>query len=256
MHPWRALIHSGGLIQLSVPSQHILITGANGLLGRAIASCFLEKSSGCRVYLGVRVNREAAQALVDQWPDRAQLVDLEVTSQESWTRVVEQIPELDTLVNNAGYHDDALLAMMRPEQWSGVVAANLSSVFLGCQSVIKPMATRRFGRIINVASLSAIHPPAGQTNYAAAKAGVLALTQSLGKEVARLGITVNAVCPAHIEGALPAGWTEEQITAAKRAAPMRRFARPEEIASLIFFLASAEASYITGAAIKIDGGLS
>lgn len=239
-----------------MPAQHILITGANGLLGRAIAAHFLSKASECRVYLGVRANRDAAQRVVDDSGGRAQLVDLEVTSAESWTRVVEQIPQLDTLVNNAGYHDDALLATMTPEQWSGVIAANLNSVFLGCQSVIKTMATHRFGRIINVASLSAIHPPAGQTNYAAAKAGVLALTQSLGKEVARLGITVNAVCPAHIDGALPAGWTQEQIMAARRAAPMRRFAAPEEIASLIFFLASAEASYITGAAIKIDGGLS
>lgn len=239
-----------------MPAQHILITGANGLLGRAIATCFLSKAPDCRIYLGVRSNRDAAQRVVDDSGGRAQLVDLEVTSPESWTRVVEQIPHLDTLVNNAGYHDDALLATMRDEQWNGVIAANLNSVFLGCQSVIKTMASNRFGRIINVASLSAIHPPAGQTNYAAAKAGVLALTQSLGKEVARLGITVNAVCPAHIEGALPAGWTQEQIMAARRASPMRRFAAPEEIASLIFFLASAEASYITGAAIKIDGGLS
>lgn len=237
-------------------SRHILITGANGLLGRSIATYFLQRWSDSRVYLGVRSNRDHAAEIAAAYPERARLVDLEVTSAESWSQIIADIPEIDTLVNNAGFHDDSLLATMSEGQWSSVVKTNLDAVFLGCQSVIKPMASRRFGRIINVASLSAIHPPAGQTNYAAAKAGVLALTQSLGKEVARMGITVNAICPAHIEGALPGSWTPEQVQAARRACPMRRFASPEEIAALIFFLASTEASYITGTAIKIDGGLS
>ncbi len=236
--------------------RHILITGANGLLGRTVATTFLSRWADCRVYLGVRSNRERAAEVVSRYPERAALVDLEVTDPESWRKAVAAIPEVDTLVNNAGFHQDGLLATMTDEQWGEVVRTNLDAVFHGCRSVIKPMAGRRFGRIINVASLSAIHPPAGQTNYAAAKAGVLALTQSLGKEVARMGITVNAVCPAHIEGALPPSWSEEQVQAARRACPMRRFATPEEVASLIFFLASTEASYISGAAIKIDGGLS
>lgn len=237
-------------------SRHILITGANGLLGRSIATYFLQRWTDSQVFLGVRSNRAQAEAIAAAYPGRAHLVDLEVTSAESWAAAVAGIPEIDTLINNAGFHDDGLLATMSEAQWSSVLRTNMDTVFLGCQSVIKPMASRRFGRIINVASLSAIHPPAGQTNYAAAKAGVLAMTQSLGKEVARMGITVNAICPAHIEGALPAGWSPEQVQAARRACPMRRFASPDEIAALIFFLASAEASYITGAAIKIDGGLS
>jgi 3-oxoacyl-[acyl-carrier protein] reductase len=236
--------------------KQVLITGANGVLGRSIASVFLSRAPECQVWLGVRKNREQAEAVASAYPGRAHLIDLEVTCAASWQAAVESIPELDTLIHNAGFHEDGLLAQMTEEQWSTVLRTNLDAVFLGSRSVIKPMASRRYGRIINVASLSAIHPPAGQTNYAAAKAGVLALTQSLGKEVARLGITVNAVCPAHIEGALPANWTAEQIEAARRACPMRRFASPEEIAALIFFLASAEASYITGSAIKIDGGLS
>ncbi len=238
-----------------MPEFHVLITGANGLLGGAIARYFLAQNAECRVYLGVRSNREAAQAIVASEPQRAQVVELDVRFADSWQQAIAQIPQLTTLINNAGFHDDALLANMTAEQWTNVLDTNLSAVYLGCQAVVKPMAVRRFGRIINVASLSGIHPPAGQTNYAAAKAGVIALTASLAKEVARLGITVNAVCPAHIEGALPANWAAEQIAEIRKATPMRRFARPEEVAAAIFFLASAEASYITGAALKVDGGL-
>jgi 3-oxoacyl-[acyl-carrier protein] reductase len=237
----------------------ILITGANGTLGQAIARYFLERDAACRVHLGVRERRERAEALVAEFSGRAFLCPLEITSAEAWTVALSQIEAesgpLNVLINNAGYHDDALLASMTSAQWHGVLEANLSAVFLGCQSVLKLMMTQRWGRIVNVASLSALHSPAGQTNYAAAKAGVLGLTQSLAKETARLGITVNAICPGHIEGALPASWTEEQIKAAKRETPMRRFAKPEEIAAVVFFLASAEASYMTGTALKLDGAL-
>jgi len=184
---------------------------------------------------------------------------LEVTRADDWQEAVARIEAeagpLSVLVNNAGCHDDALLAHMTGGQWARVLDANLNAVFLGCQAALQPMLRERWGRIINIASLSALHPPAGQTNYAAAKAGVIGLTQSLAKETARLGITVNALCPGHIEGAPPAGWSVEQLQAARRQTPMRRFARPEEIAAVVFFLASREASYMTGAALKLDGAL-
>lgn len=239
--------------------RRILITGANGVLGNATARYFLERDATCLVFLGVRERRDQAEALVAAYPGRAFLCSLEITSAESWTDALSQIESsggpLSVLINNAGYHDDALLATMTQEQWSGVLNANLNAVFLGCQAALQPMMRQRWGRIVNVASLSALHSPAGQTNYAAAKAGVLGLTQSLAKETARLGITVNAICPGHIEGALPAGWSEEQIKAIKRDTPMRRFAKPEEIAAVVFFLASPEASYMTGASLKLDGAL-
>ncbi len=239
--------------------RRILITGANGVLGQATARYFLQRDPDCHVHLGVRERRDQAEALVTEFTGRAFLCPLEITSAEAWSDAISQIEAqsgpLNVLINNAGYHDDALLATMSSQQWHGVLEANLSSVFLGCQSALKPMMLQRWGRIVNVASLSALHSPAGQTNYAAAKAGVIGLTQSLAKETARLGITVNAICPGHIEGALPAGWSEDQIKAIKRETPMRRFARPEEIAAAVFFLASPEASYITGAALKLDGAL-
>ena len=243
----------------SPPPRSILVTGANGVLGHAIALYFLEREPESTVFLGVRRQREKAEELAAAYPGRAVPLALEVTSQEAWADAMKAIEAhgkpFAVLVNNAGAHDDALLANMSFESWNNVLATNLNSVFLGSQAAIHPMMQGRFGRIINIASLSAMHPPAGQTNYAAAKAGVVGLTQSLAKETARLGITVNAIAPAHIEGALPAEWTDEQRKATQRQTPMRRFARPEEIAAAVFFLASPEASYITGTTLKMDGGL-
>ncbi len=239
--------------------RRILITGANGVLGCVVARHFLERDPDCRVFLGVREKRDDAEALASCHAGRAFLCPLEVTRADDWQEAVARIEAeagpLSVLVNNAGCHDDALLAHMTGGQWARVLDANLNAVFLGCQAALQPMLRERWGRIINIASLSALHPPAGQTNYAAAKAGVIGLTQSLAKETARLGITVNALCPGHIEGAPPAGWSVEQLQAARRQTPMRRFARPEEIAAVVFFLASREASYMTGAALKLDGAL-
>ena len=240
-------------------SRSILITGANGALGLAIAEFFLTREESCHVFLGVRERRERAQELAARFSSRTHLVTLEVTSTDDWKAAVTEIENkgapLGVLINNAGFHEDALLANMPQDQWSRVLDANLNAVFHGCQAVLPGMMRERQGRIVNIASLSAISSPAGQTNYAAAKAGVIGLTQSLAKESARMGITVNAVCPGYIEGGLPSDWTPEQLKALKMQLPMRRFARPEEIAAAVFFLASPDASYITGSTLKIDGGL-
>lgn len=237
----------------------ILITGANGALGLAIAECFLTRELDCHVFLGVRERRDQAQELAARFADRATLITLEITSPEAWRAALAKMETKgaspDVLINNAGFHDDALLANMSHDQWSRVVDANLNAVFHGCQAVLPAMMRQRGGRIVNIASLSAISSPAGQTNYAAAKAGVIGLTQSLAKESARMGITVNAVCPGYIEGGLPADWTPEHLKALKMQLPMRRFAKPAEVAAAVFFLASHEASYITGSTLKIDGGM-
>jgi 3-oxoacyl-[acyl-carrier protein] reductase len=144
---------------------------------------------------------------------------------------------------------------MPPASWARVLAVNLDGVFHGCQAVLPAMISQRAGRIINIASLSALYSPAGQTNYAAAKAGVLALTHSLAKEVARLGITVNAICPGYLESEMLTGMDDPARQRALAQIPMRRFGRPAEAAAAVRFLACAEAGYITGSELKIDGGI-
>ncbi len=237
----------------------ILITGGNGGLGLGIARYFLDHDAEAHVWLGVRSNRALAENLVGEFPQRCRLIDLEVTSSEAWQTAIATILEadgqLDVLVNNAGMHRDCLLAAMPDETWHSVIAANLDAVFHGCRAVVTPMMKQRSGRIINIASLSAVLPPLGQTNYAAAKAGVVALSQTLAKETARSGITVNSILPGFIETEAIGGMDDEARKNAQRGIPMRRFGKPHEVAAAVFFLASKDAAYITGAGLKIDGGI-
>jgi 3-oxoacyl-[acyl-carrier protein] reductase len=237
----------------------IIITGGNGRLGAEMARAFLRRNPEDFVWLTVRERREHADQVVSEFPKRCTIISLDVTKPEEWKRcigtIVERSKTIDVLVNNAGRHDDSLLATMSAESWSSVVQANLDSVFHGCQAVLPTMIGQCRGRIINIASLSAIVAPPGQTNYAAAKAGVVALTQSLAKEVARIGITANAICPGYVETEALSGIAAQELEAIRQRIPMRRLAKPEDITGAILFFASEDASYVTGAILKIDGGL-
>lgn len=224
-----------------------------------MARGFIQESPENFVWLGIRSHRDKADALVAEFPGRCECLALDVTQSAAWNQAVQQIlsrhNRLDALVNNAGRHQDALLATMPPESWHSVIAANLDSVFHGCQAVLPTMISQRSGRIVNISSLSALLAPAGQTNYAAAKAGVVALTQSLAKEVARIGITVNAICPGYIETEALQAMSDDERKAASARVPMRRLGRPGEVAAAVRFLASPEAGYITGSVLKVDGGI-
>ncbi len=236
--------------------ESIIITGGNGGIGLACARVFLERRPDCRVFLGCRSAREQAEALVEESDGRVEILSLEVTDPAAWesavAAVLEKCGTIDVLVNNAGHHRDSLLATMPLDAWHDVIASNLTGTFLGCRAVTRPMMAARKGHIINVASLSALLAPAGQTNYAAAKAGVVALTQSLAKEVARAGITVNAICPGYIDtGDLDAAASKEMADRV----PARRLGQAREVAELCEFLASGRAPYLTGSAIKLDGGI-
>lgn len=235
----------------------ILVTGGNGSLGMAIARSFLKEAEQNFVWLGVRERRSEAEKLAAD--GRAECVELDVTDVDAWKRATKTIVgrhgRIDVLINNAGVHEDSLLAMMPADAWKRVLSTNLDGAFHGCQTVLPAMIAQRGGRIINVASLSALLAPPGQSNYAAAKAGLLAMSQSLAKEVARLGITVNVICPGYIDTEALKSLSKEDREAALARVPMRRFGRPEEIAAAVRFLACEEASYITGSVLKIDGGI-
>ena len=237
----------------------ILISGSNGGLGQAVARAFLDESPENRVCLGVHSRRDRSDLLVSEFPQRCRSRPLDVTQPLAWqeavARITTQHGRLDVLVNNAGHHEDGLLATLPPDSWQRTISTNLDSVFHGCQAVLPTMISQRHGRIVNISSLSALLAPAGQTSYAAAKAGVVALTQALAKEVARIGITVNAVCPGYLDTEALAGISDEERKNAQGRVPMRRFGTPAEAAAAVRFLASSAASYITGSVLKVDGGI-
>lgn len=237
----------------------ILISGANGSLGQAIVRAFLNESPENQIWLGVHTHRSAADRLAAESAGRCRCLPLDVTSAAAWKAALSCLLQSDqqihVLVNNAGFNQDNLLATMPSQSWQGVLDTNLTGVFHGCQAVLPAMISQRQGRIINIASLSALLAPAGQANYAAAKAGVIALTQALAKETARIGITVNALCPGYLDTETVRTMPPEQQQAALARIPMRRFGQPDEVAAAVRFLACPEASYITGSVLKIDGGI-
>jgi len=236
----------------------ILITGGNGGLGLAIAQRFLSDDN-TTVILGVHHNRDHADSLANSSNGRCIVTHLDVTNPDQWqstvTHIVNSHQRLDVLINNAGNHLDSLLGTMDDATWNSVIQTNLNAVAYGCRAVLRTMMTQRSGRICNISSLSALMAPAGQTNYAAAKAGILAFTRSLAKETARSGITVNAVCPGYIDTAALTNMDEDRRRKAIAEIPMRRFGKPEEVAHAVHFLTCPEASYITGSTLKVDGGI-
>ncbi len=236
--------------------KHIIITGGNSGIGCAIAEAFLQQYDAVKIWLGVRSNRNRAEALQAQFPQQIGLLELDVTHAEDWQKAMQEIDaSIAVLVNNAGKHDDHLFANMSEDSWHDVIDINLHSAYHGTKAVLPSMMRERYGRIINISSLSAILPRIGQVNYAAAKAGLNAMTQALSKEVARMGITVNAIMPGFIETEALSSLPDDAKALAKKDIPMRRFGKASEVAAAVRFLASDDAAYITGTILKIDGGI-
>ncbi len=232
-----------------------LVTGGTRGIGRAIS---LElRREGCQVialYHGDAAAAEAMTPLLGISPLRCDVADAEACA-AALGDIKAKIGAIDILVNNAGVVADALFHKMTLEQWRKVISVDLDSLYNVTRPLIEGMRARGFGRIINIASINGQRGQAGQTNYCAAKAGVLGFTRALALESAVKGITVNAVAPGYVETDMVAGVPEAILERIVGQVPVGRLAKPEEIARCVAFLASDEASFITGSVLSVNGGL-
>ena len=233
-----------------------IVTGASRGLGRAIALRFA--AAGASVVAGAREHH--ADAVVGQIRENggnAVAVTVDLTNVNSIATLgdtaLEQYGRIDVLVNNAGIVRDQLMVRMKPEDWDVVLATNLTATFESCRCVLRTMVKQRSGRIINISSVVGQSGNPGQANYAASKAGMVGLSKSLAREVASRGITVNVVAPGMIDTDMTSSLPEAGRQAMLGQIPMGRLGTPEEIASAVHFLASDEASYITGQVVAVNG---
>lgn len=236
-----------------------LVTGGSRGIGRAI--CVKLAGPGCHVLINYHSSPEEAEntlRLVRENGGSGETIQFDVSDQtqiesalSAW-QAANEGKYISILVNNAGIRKDALVMWMKNEEWQDVLNTNLNSFFYITRFLIKDMLLKRFGRIVNVVSLSGIKGLPGQANYSAAKAGVIGATKAMAQEVAKKNVTVNAVAPGFIRTDMTKDMDEAQL---KQMIPMGRFGTAAEVAEAVAFLASAEASYITGNVINVNGGL-
>ena len=235
----------------SLQGKLALVTGASKGIGLAIAEELAR--AGAEVVVGYRSGQAEAEELAARIGGRA--VQADVSSADDAKRLVEEAGDVDVLVNNAGLTRDGLLARMPDEDWRTVIETNLSSVFYTCRAVTRPMMKKRQGSIVNLSSIVGVHGNWGQTNYAASKAGIIGFTKSLARELGSRNIRANVVAPGYVKTQLTEVLPEAATQAMVDATPLGRVAEPSEIAGAVRFLASDEASFITGDVLLVDGGL-
>jgi 3-oxoacyl-[acyl-carrier protein] reductase len=236
-----------------------LVTGGSRGIGRAI--CLNMATMGYYVVVNFKKNVEEANKTLSQIKAQGgegELLQFDVSIKEQVSQVlgnwIESNPgnEIEVLINNAGIKDDNLMMWMKDEQWDNVIKTSLDAFFYVTRLVLNGMLLKKYGRIINIVSLSGLKGLPGQTNYSAAKAGVIGATKALAQEIGRRGITVNAVAPGFIKTDMTEGLNEKELQAL---IPVKRFGMPEEVAHAVGFLASKEAAYITAQVLSVNGGL-
>lgn len=239
--------------------EYALVTGGSRGIGRAI--CIKLAEMGYPVIINYKGNKEAAEQTAEQvnaLGKEAILMPFDVSNKEDIENTLgkwqaeNKEAVIEILVNNAGIRQDVLMAFMNDDQWNSVLNTSLQGMYFVSKQIMQPMLMHRFGRIINIVSLSGIKGMPGQVNYSAAKAGMIGATKALAQEVAKRNITVNAVAPGFIKTDMTEDLNEKEL---KGMVPMNRFGEAKEVAELVGFLASRNASYITGQVISINGGL-
>jgi 3-oxoacyl-[acyl-carrier protein] reductase len=246
---------------MKLKEQVALVTGGSRGIGRAIVKALA--SDGARVAFVYRGSQEAATSLVQeigQIGGTVLAVQLDVTdavaAQNCVERLIQEWGRIDILVNNAGVIRDDLFVRMEPEAWNSVLQTNLGGTYNFCRAAAYPMMKQRRGRIINISSVAAKHVNQGQTNYAASKGAINALTRALAVELASRSVTVNAVAPGFIETDMSEAVRNKAGDMIKKLIPMRRLGLPEDVARVVLFLAGPDSGYVTGQILTVDGGLS
>ena len=237
-----------------------LVTGGSRGIGAAVSSELA--AAGAEVALNYASGAEAANALVEEIAGRggsARAVQGDISTAAGATALVEQVESevgpIAILVNNAGITRDNLIMKLGDDDWHKVIDTNLGGAFFACRAVARPMLKRRAGAIVNMSSVVGVHGNAGQTNYAASKAGLIGLTKALAKELGARGIRVNAIAPGYIETALTDALPEPAREAILASTPLGRLGRPEDVAAAVRFLVSDAAGFVTGDVLAVDGGL-
>jgi 3-oxoacyl-[acyl-carrier protein] reductase len=241
-------------------SQHVVVTGGTRGIGAGITESFLK--AGATVIATYAGNDEAANVFKEKhslYGNKLVLKKFNVAStsdvENFFSEYEKSFPSLEILVNNAGIRKDNIIASMTENEWDGVIDTNLKGTYNMTRFAVLAMMKNRYGRIINMSSVGGKLGLPGQANYAASKAGQIALSLSVSKEVAKRNITINNICPGFIETELLKDLPEDQIKEYKSQVPMKRFGKVEEVAHAVLFFASKEASYITGTTLDIAGGL-